>query len=245
MSLSSCCLAVLRGERLELRILHGGRRGTIPRRGESPGIDGRRTQIRYKEEPFSAVTVNFERWPTYAYTDNSELSPAEPSPMPGVKGDPRQGRELFMARTKGPCTGCHLIPGVTSGLRAVWGPTSRSSGTGVCRISIFSSSSGTPECSYQHQHAPWGTAGILSPEEIVHIVAFLQTLKGNPPFVPPPETDPTRNPYTRPTVPSITATTWIPHEPGVLFAENGLATWSTRPGGESLRRLPRGAQRRR
>ena len=30
---------------------------------------------------------------------------------PGVAGDPRQGRALFLSRAKGPCTGCHLIPG--------------------------------------------------------------------------------------------------------------------------------------
>src|SRR5437588_3825321 len=31
--------------------------------------------------------------------------------MPAGKGDATQGRALFMARTKAPCTGCHLIPG--------------------------------------------------------------------------------------------------------------------------------------
>jgi hypothetical protein len=44
---------------------------------------------------------------------------------------------------------------------------------------------------------PWGTAGIYKPEEIVHMVAFLKTQKEYPPFVPPPEKDPARNPFTR------------------------------------------------
>jgi hypothetical protein len=86
-------------------------RAILEARGEVRQIEGKRVQIRYKEEPFSGFTVNFEQWPTYAYTDTRTFPPPSRVPMPGVKGDPRQGRELFMARTKAPCTGCHLIPG--------------------------------------------------------------------------------------------------------------------------------------
>src|SRR2546427_12071228 len=76
---------------------------------------------------------------------------------------------------------------------------------------------------------PWGPAGILSPEDVVHIVAFLQTLKGNPPFVPPPEKDPTRNPHTRPTIAPYYGDNLDPAtNPAVVFAENALAAWSAR-----------------
>ena len=68
-------------------------------------------QIRYHEEPFTLFTVNFEQWPSYAYTDTKAFPRPNRVPMPAVKGNPRQGRELFMSRAKGPCTGCHLIPG--------------------------------------------------------------------------------------------------------------------------------------
>ena len=82
---------------------------------------------------------------------------------------------------------------------------------------------------------PWGTAGILSPEEIVQIVTFLQTLKGNPPFVPPPEKDPTRNPFTRPKVRWYDIDNLDPtNNPAILSAENALIPWSTRgPAGKA------------
>src|SRR5207245_9168376 len=80
-------------------------------KGEIKEVDGQRVQIRYKDEVFSAITTNFERWPTYSYNDTRKFPPPNRTPMPAVKGDPRRGRELFMSRQKAPCTGCHLIPG--------------------------------------------------------------------------------------------------------------------------------------
>ncbi len=225
------------GERLEAPNPPRWTSRTIPEaRGEVREIDGRRVQIRYKEEPFSAVTVNFERWPTYAYTDTRTFPRPNRVPMPSVTGDPRQGRELFMARTKGPCTGCHLIPGDDVWPAGSVGPDL--SVIGDRRLPnqylfefIWDARMFLPNTSMP----PWGTVGILSPEEIVHIVAFLQTLKGNPPFVPPPETDPARNPYTRPTVPPYYGDNLDPAtNPALLFAENGLVMWSTRgPAGKA------------
>src|SRR5438309_874013 len=84
--------------------------GAIPEaKGEIKEVDGQRVQIRYKDEVFSAITTNFERWPTYSYNDTRKFPPPNRTPMPAVKGDPRRGRELFMSRQKAPCTGCHLI----------------------------------------------------------------------------------------------------------------------------------------
>jgi sulfur-oxidizing protein SoxA len=46
--------------------------------------------------------------------------------------------------------------------------------------------------------APFGASGMWTPEEIVHVVAYLQTLKGNPPGTPPKVTDDKQwNPFTR------------------------------------------------
>src|SRR5437588_145186 len=80
-------------------------------KGEVKEVDGKRIQIRYKDDAFNTVTANFERWPTYAYNETKKFPPPNRIPMPAVKGDPRRGRELFMSREKAPCTGCHLIPG--------------------------------------------------------------------------------------------------------------------------------------
>lgn len=210
---------------------------TIPEaRGDVTDVDGRRVQVRYKEEPFSVLTTNFEQWPTYAYTDTRKFPSPARTAMPAVKGDAKQGRALFMTRTKGPCTGCHLIPGDDVWPAGSVGPDL--SVIGDRRLPdqylfdfIWDARVFLPNTSM----TPWGPAGILSPEEIVHIVAFLQALKGNPPFVPPPEKDPTRNPHTRPKEPPYYGDNLDPaSNPAVLFAESALTAWSAKgPAGKA------------
>jgi sulfur-oxidizing protein SoxA len=82
---------------------------------------------------------------------------------------------------------------------------------------------------------PWGTVGILKPQDIVHIVAFLKTQQGNPPFVPPPEKDPDRNPFTRKKSPYYFGDNLDPtNNPAVLAAENAQALWTKRgPAGKA------------
>jgi len=199
-------------------------------RGEVKEIDGKRVQIRYREEPFSTFTVNYEQWPSYVYTDTRTFPRPNRVPMPGVKGNPRQGRELFMSRTKGPCTGCHLIPGDDIWPAGSVGPDL--SVIGDRRLPdqyLFDFIWDARVVLTNPTMTPWGTVGIVSPEEVVHIVAFLQTLKGNPAFVPPPEKDPTRNPHTRPRIPPYYGDNLDPAtNPAVVFAEGALAAWSSR-----------------
>ena len=199
-------------------------------RGEVKEFDGKRVQVRYREEPFSGVTANFEQWPTYAYTDTRTFPPPKRTSMPAVKGDAKRGRALFMSRAKGPCTGCHLIPGDDVWPAGSVGPDLSVIGDRrlpdrylfdfIWDARVFLPNTSMP---------PWGPAGILSPDEIVHIVAFLQALKGNPPFVPPPEKDPARNPHTRPRTPPYYGDNLDPAtNPAILFAENAQAVWSAR-----------------
>ncbi len=86
-------------------------RATTEARGDIREVEGKRVQVRYNEEPFALFKGNFEKWPTYAYTDRRKFPPPSKVSIPAVKGDPRKGRELFLSRAIGPCTGCHLIPG--------------------------------------------------------------------------------------------------------------------------------------
>jgi L-cysteine S-thiosulfotransferase len=199
-------------------------------RGDVQEIEGKRVQIRYKEDPFPTFKTNFEQWPTYVYTDSRTFPQPKRVLMPRVKGDPKRGRDLFMSRTKAPCTGCHLIPGDDIWPAGSVGPDLSVLGDRrlpdqylfdfIWDARVFLPNTSMP---------PWGPAGILSPEEVVHIVAFLQTLKGNPPFVPPPEKDPTRNPHTRPTIAPYYGDNLDPAtNPAVVFAENALAAWSVR-----------------
>src|SRR5215831_11710989 len=80
--------------------------------GEVKEVDGKKMQVRYKEEPFERVQRDWSQWRTYAYNDSRPEPPVQKASMPkGVKGDAKLGRQLFMDRAKGPCTGCHLIQG--------------------------------------------------------------------------------------------------------------------------------------
>jgi len=211
-------------------------RATAEGQGLVKVIDGKRMQIRYSALPFSLVTANFEQWPSYAYDDTRSFPAPRRVPMPPAQGDPKRGRELFMSRQKGPCTGCHLIPGDDVWPAGNVGPDL--SVIGDRRLPnqylfdfIWDARLVIPDTSM----TPWGLAGILSPEEVVHLVAFLQTLMGNPPFVPPPEKDPARNPYTRPRIPANYGDNLDPTaNPALTFADEARAAWPRRgPAGKA------------
>src|SRR5258708_39342350 len=71
---------------------------------------------------------------------------------------------------------------------------------------------------------PWGATGAFTPEEIVHVVAFLQTLKG--PL--PPEKDADRNPATR-TKPVGFGDNLAPtNNPAALMAEGAETRWDAK-----------------
>ena len=77
---------------------------------------------------------------------------------------------------------------------------------------------------------PWGAAGVLTPEEIVHVVAFLQTQRG--PL--PPEKDQERNPATRPKPVGFGDNLDPTNNPAVIRAESAEARWSRKgPSGRS------------
>src|SRR5439155_146081 len=70
--------------------------------------DGRRAAIRYK----GWTTRDFGAFRTYTYDDARPEPAVERAPAPaGSTGDPARGRALFLDRAKGPCAGCHLVPG--------------------------------------------------------------------------------------------------------------------------------------
>jgi sulfur-oxidizing protein SoxA len=77
---------------------------------------------------------------------------------------------------------------------------------------------------------PWGTAGLVTSEEVVHIVAYLQTLKG--PVAP--ENDRERNPFTRSKPAGFGDNLDPTNNPAVVLAEDGEALWTARgPAGKA------------
>ncbi|NIP94185.1 MAG: sulfur oxidation c-type cytochrome SoxX, partial [Akkermansiaceae bacterium] len=114
--------------------------------------------------------------------------PPKAAAMPtGIKGDPKKGHGIIKNRRKGPCTACHVIPDAK-----VWpignvGPDLRTMGDRKLADGDLYQIIYDPRVRFGEDSpmAPFGAAGILTEEEIVHVVAYLQSLKGNPPGTPP------------------------------------------------------------
>src|SRR5512145_3262945 len=65
--------------------------------GQVKELDGKKIQVRYKEEPFDRQQRDWSQWRTYAYNDNRPEPPVQKISMPkDVKGDAKLGRKLFM-----------------------------------------------------------------------------------------------------------------------------------------------------
>jgi L-cysteine S-thiosulfotransferase len=194
--------------------------------GEVKEADGKKMQVRYKE--FSGVPQDWSQWRTYAYSDSRPEPPAQKVAMPNdVKGDPALGRKLFMDRAKGPCTACHLIQGDDVWPAGNIGPDLSTYGDRNLPDTFVYQTIYDPRLFFPNTAMPpWGTVGSFTPEDIVHIVTFLKTQQGNPPFVPPPEKDPDRNPFMRKVAYYFGDNLDPTNNPAVLAAENGLALWS-------------------
>jgi sulfur-oxidizing protein SoxA len=136
-----------------------------------------------------------------------------------------------MARAKGPCTGCHLIPGDDVWPAGSVGPD----------LSTIADRKLTDAYLYQQVYdarvvfpqtamPPWGTAGVFTPEEIVHLVAFLQTLRGPAPA----EKDPDRDPQTRHRPVGFGDNLDPTNNPAILRAEDAEARWHAKgPAGKA------------
>ena len=186
-------------------------------------VDGKPMQSRYKSGGFARVKEDFSQWRTYAYDDNRDVPPIKKGVMPAnVKGDPKEGRKLFMSRKIGPCTGCHLIrgedvwPAGSAGLDMQNFADKKMSDADVFQM-IFDMRQFYPETIMP----PWGTIGMVKPEQIVHIIAFLKTQTG--PL--PPEKDPRRDPRTREKSAGFGDNLDPTNNPAVITGEEAIGAW--------------------
>jgi L-cysteine S-thiosulfotransferase len=188
---------------------------------------GRAQAIRYP----GWTTEDFSRFRTYAYDDRRPEVPVGSTVMPAIKGDPDKGRSLFLNRSLGPCTGCHLVQGQDVWPAGNLGPD----------LSAYGDRGLPPEYTfnlvYDPRHVfpntfmpPWGAADILKPEDIVHLVAFLDTQKGPLPT----EKDPERDPNTRTRPVGFGDNLDPTNNPAVLRAEAADDLWTRKgPAGKA------------
>lgn len=190
--------------------------------------DGRREAVRYR----GWTTRDFGAFRGYARDDARPEPAVQRGVMPaGVTGDPVRGRALFLARAKGPCTGCHLVPGADVWPAGNVGPDLSTIGDrGLPDAYLYTVVHDARVVLPHTVMPPWGTTGLLSPEEIVHLVAYLQTLRGPRPA----EADAERDPATRARPAGFGDNLDPTNNPAVLLAEGAHDLWrSPGPGGAS------------
>lgn len=191
--------------------------------------DGRREALRYA----GWTKRDFGAFRTYAYGETRpEPAVTKATPPPGVPGDAKRGRALFRARDKGPCTGCHLVPGDDVWPAGNVGPD----------LSTIADRHLTADYLYQLVYdarvifpstvmPPWGTTKVFTPAQIVDVVAYLQTLKGPKAA----EKNVERDPATRPTPVGYYGDNLDPTtNPAVAAGEDAEALWKAAgPSGKS------------
>jgi L-cysteine S-thiosulfotransferase len=173
-------------------------RATPESQGHIVEVDGKRIQQRH---PFmGGDSPSYEQYPTHAY-ETLDFPPPQQVQVPeGLKGDPAEGLRLFKSRQHGPCVACHVIPDPE-----VWpignvGPDLRTIGARGVPDSYIYQTIYDPRAIFgtDTPMAPFGVVGILDEQEIMHLVAYLQTLTGDPFGVPEEVTEDKQwNPYTR------------------------------------------------
>jgi sulfur-oxidizing protein SoxA len=192
------------------------------------GPDGRRVAVRYS----GWTTRDFGRFRTYAYDDARPDPPVRRAEMPaGMTGDPAKGRALFLDRARGPCTGCHLVPGEDVWPAGSVGPDLSTLADRKLPDAYLYQQLWDPRVTFPATiMPPWGAQGVFTPQELVHLVAYLQTLRG--PVVA--EKDPDRNPFTRRKPVGFGDNLDPTNNPAVVRAEDAEALWSAKgPAGKA------------
>ncbi len=189
--------------------------------------DGVAQAVRYR----GWTTEDFGRFRTYAYADARPDVPRATVPMPAITGDPKRGRSLFLARTLGPCTGCHLVQGEDVWPAGNVGPDLSTYGDRRLPAEYTFNLIYDPRYMFPHTvMPPWGAARVVTPEEIVHLVAFLATQRS--PL--PPERNAERDPKTRAKPGGFGDNLDPTNNPAVLRAEGADALWSMKgPAGKA------------
>jgi len=189
--------------------------------------DGRRQAVRYR----GWSTEDFGQFRTYAYDDLRPVPAPGKAVMPAGPGDAAKGRRLFLDRNLGPCTGCHLVQGEDVWPAGSVGPDLSAYGDrNLGDQYVFDMIYDPRHLFPQSLMPPWGTDGVLKPEDIVHVVAFLKTQKS--PL--PPETNPERNPATRPRPVGFGDNLDPTNNPAVGRAEDAADLWATKgPAGKA------------
>ena len=122
-----------------------------------------------------AITKGIEKFPTIDYTEKKAARGIERPAMPAMQGDPVKGKQLATS-SKGRCLSCHIM-----------GPDSDQAGDVGPNLSTYANTGRSRDYSFQQiwdarAHnpdtlmPPLGTNSLLSKHQVMHLVAYLETL---------------------------------------------------------------------
>ncbi len=124
-----------------------------------------------------AIFPGSEDFPTIAYDEKRTPRPVERVAPPALHGDPAQGKQLAYAVEKGRCVACHVLgadaeqPGGVGPNLSTYGKADR--GDPYTFQQIWDARAHNPTTVMP----PFGTNGMLTRSEVMHLVAYLNTLR--------------------------------------------------------------------
>ncbi|MCK4742257.1 MAG: sulfur oxidation c-type cytochrome SoxA [Sulfuriflexus sp.] len=121
-----------------------------------------------------AITKGIEKFPTISYTDNKSMRDIQRPALPSMQGDPIKGKQL--ANSKGRCLSCHIMGAEFDQAGNVGPNLSNYANLGRSRDYSFQQIWDARAHKPNTLMPPLGTNGLLSAHEVMHLIAYLETL---------------------------------------------------------------------
>ena len=120
-----------------------------------------------------------EKFPTIGYNETKKIRSVERPSLPNTIGDPKKGKKLAYMKKKGRCLTCHILdpdgdqPGDVGSNLSTYGKSGRDDTYTFQQV--WDARAHNPKTTMP----PFGTNDILTKDEVMHIVAYLNTLKNH------------------------------------------------------------------
>ena len=121
-----------------------------------------------------SITKGIEKFPTVSYTENKTARDIERPTLPHIHGDPLHGKKI--ANGKGRCLSCHIMGAEFDQAGNVGPNLSAYNKLGRSRDYSFQQIWDARAHNPNSLMPPLGTNGLLLAQEVMHLVAYLETL---------------------------------------------------------------------
>lgn len=122
-----------------------------------------------------AIAKGIEKFPTSSYTKSKPVRAIQKPDMPKMQGNPVKGKHL-VASSKGRCLACHIVSADKEQAGDVGSNLSTYSGYGRSTHYTFQQIWDARAHNAKTLMPPLGTNGVLNKHEVMHIIAYLETL---------------------------------------------------------------------